>query len=49
MELEGTKRVDIAGKDDKQQITAVFAGSMAGDFYLSSWYIKERHHVVFPC
>ena len=36
MELEGTKRVDIAGKDDKQQITAVFAGSMAGDFYLSS-------------
>ena len=36
MELEGAKRVDIAGKDDKRQITAVFAGSMAGDFYLSS-------------
>ena len=32
MELEGAKRVDIAGKDDKRQITAVFAGSMAGDF-----------------
>ena len=24
MELEGTKRVDIAGKGDKQQITAVY-------------------------
>ena len=32
MELEGAKRVEIAGKDDKRQITAVFAGSMAGDF-----------------
>jgi len=26
MELEGAKRVDIAGKDDKHQITAVFLG-----------------------
>ena len=32
MELEGAKRVEIAGKDDKRQITAVFAGSIAGDF-----------------
>ena len=47
MELEGAKRVEIAGKDDKRQITAVFAGSMAGDFYLFSWYTKERHHIVF--
>ena len=45
MELEGAKRVDIAGKDDKRQITALFAaGSMV---YLSNCCIKERHHVVF--
>ena len=35
MELDA-KGKDIAGKDDKRQITTVFAGSMAGDFYLSS-------------
>ena len=32
MEVEGSKRVDVAGKDDKRQITACFAGSMEGDF-----------------
>ncbi len=32
MEKEGSKRVEIAGADDKRQITAVLGGSMAGDF-----------------
>ena len=32
MAEEGCKRVEIDGKDDKRQITAVFACSMAGDF-----------------
>ena len=32
MEVEGSKRVELAGKDDKRQITTVFAGSMTGDF-----------------
>ena len=32
MEKEGTKRVEIIAKDDKRQITAVFAGSSSGDF-----------------
>ena len=32
MAEEGSKRVKIDGKDDKRQITAVFACSMAGDF-----------------
>ena len=32
MESEGARWVEIAGKDDKRQITAVFAGSMAGDY-----------------
>ena len=31
MESEGAKKVEIAGKDDKRQITSVLAGSMAGD------------------
>ena len=32
MEEEGAKRVEIDGKDDKRQITAVFGCSLAGDF-----------------
>ena len=32
MEKEGSKRVAVASKDDKQQLTALFAGSMSGDF-----------------
>ena len=34
MEVEGTKRVEMIGKDDKQQqqMTALLAGSMTGDF-----------------
>ncbi len=32
MEKEGSKRLEIAGIDDKRQITAVFACSITGDF-----------------
>ncbi len=32
MAKEGSKRVEIAGIDNKRQITAVFAGTMAGEF-----------------
>ena len=32
MAVEGSKRVEIAGADDKRQITAVFGASLAGDF-----------------
>lgn len=32
MEKEGAQRVEIVGKDDKHQITAVLAGSLTGDF-----------------
>ena len=32
MEVEGSKRVDLAGKDDKRKITACFADTMEGDF-----------------
>lgn len=32
MELKGSKRVEIIGISDKRQITAVFCGTMTGDF-----------------
>lgn len=32
MEREGTKRVEIVAADDRRQITAVFAGTITGDF-----------------
>lgn len=32
MEKRGTKRVEISAKDDKRQITAVFACSLSGTF-----------------
>ena len=32
MDKKGTKRVEISGIDDKRQITAVFCGSLSGDF-----------------
>ena len=32
MEEEGAKQVEIDGKDDKRQITAVFGCSLSGDF-----------------
>ena len=32
MEEAGKKRVEIIGKDDKHQITAVFGASLSGDF-----------------
>lgn len=32
MAKQGSKRIEIFGKDDKRQITAVFAGTMSGDF-----------------
>ena len=32
MDAEGSKRVEIAGVDGKRLITAMFCGSLAGDF-----------------
>ena len=32
MEQEGGKRVEMIGKDDKRQLTALFACSISGDF-----------------
>ena len=32
MALEGSKRIEIAGVNDKHLITAVFAGTLSGEF-----------------
>ena len=32
MEKEGSKRIELAGIEDKRQITAVFSGAMSGVF-----------------
>ena len=32
MDKEGVKRVEVVAKEDKRQLTAVFAGSLSGDF-----------------
>ena len=34
MEVVGAKTVEIAGKNDKKQLTAVLGGSVVGIFYL---------------
>ena len=38
--------VKIAGKDDKRQVTAVFASSMSGEFLSPQLFIREKLHVA---
>ena len=53
MDKEGSKRVEIVAADDKQQITTVFAGSLAGDFLppqlIYKGTTKRLPQVNFPC
>ena len=46
MEQEGTRRVEIAGKDDKRQITAVLACTMSGDLLPLQLVCQGKYHVV---
>ena len=39
MDLKGSKRVERVGISDKRQITAIFCGSLAGDFFASSGHL----------
>ena len=53
MEKQGAKRIELAGKEDERQLTAVLAGSMAGDFLLPQIVCQEKTnrclpHVDFP-
>ena len=44
MDEKGNRRVEIAGLQDKRQITAVFCGSIQGDFF--PVLTKEQHNVA---
>lgn len=48
MEVEGARRVEIAGKGDKHQLTAVFGGSMAGDFLPIQLIYQGKTHRCLP-
>ena len=48
MEKEGAKRVEIAGVDDKRQITAVFGASLTGDFLPVQLIYKEKTPRCLP-
>ena len=48
MEKEGSKRVEIAGIDDKRQITAVFGSSITGDFLPVQIVYKGKTKRCFP-
>ena len=48
MAQEGAKRVEIDGKDDKRQITAVFGRSMSGDFLPPQLVYQEKTAICLP-
>ena len=39
MEREGMKHIEIAGSQDKRQITAVFGATMNGSFLPNNWFM----------
>lgn len=54
MDREGSRRVEISGASDKRQITAVFCGSLIGDFLPLQLIYKGKSprchpHFQFPC
>lgn len=48
MAPEGAKRIEIAGVDDKRQITAVFAGTMSGKFLPPQIIYKGKTEKCLP-
>ena len=48
MAKAGSQRVEIAGIDDKRQITAVFGGTSAGDFLPVQLIYKGKTHKSLP-
>ena len=48
MAEEGSKRVEIAGVEDKQQLTAVFGGTMSGHFLPLQIIYKGKTEKCFP-
>ena len=48
IEKQGTKRVDVAGANDKRQITAVFCGSLVRDFLPIQVIYQGNPHAAIP-
>ena len=48
MDKKGTKKVKLAGLDDKRQITAVFAATMTGDFLPPQLVYKGTTRACLP-
>ena len=48
MDRQGYKRVEMTGIDDKQQITAVFCGSLTGDFLPVQLIYKGKTSLYHP-
>ncbi len=48
MEAKGTKRVEIVGMGDKRQITAVFCGTLSGEFLPPQLIYQEKTPACLP-
>ena len=48
MEQVGSNQIETAGKDDKQELTAVFGCSMAGDFLLPQLVYQGKTNRCLP-
>ena len=49
MDKRGVKRVEMIGTSDKRQITAVFCGTMTGDFLTVQVIYKGKTPRCHPC
>ena len=48
MEVQGARRVEVVGKEDKKQVTAVFGGSLDGDFLPPQVIYQGKTPCCFP-
>ena len=48
MDQQGSKRVEVAGANDKRLITAIFCGSLVGDF-LPIQVFSSRISFMYDC
>jgi len=48
MDKKGTKKVKLAGLEDKRQVMAVFAATMTGDFLPPQLIYKGTTHACLP-
>ena len=46
MDESGTKRVEVKEVNDKRQITAVFCGTLTGDFLPLQWFTTANLHTA---